>query len=101
MVSAAVIASGYSGNSKHHQPQRLAMALGVVLVLLSQLLQAVQLLTDQGYLTGRVSLSPLKVVGAEGTLGVLIMVRRCVRGGAGLGGLIMRSKLRLRACLQS
>ena len=74
MVSAAVIASGYSGNSKHHHPQRLAMALGVVLVLLSQLLQAVQLLADQGYLTGRVPLSPLKMVGAEGTLGVLIMV---------------------------
>ena len=76
MVSAAVIASGYSGNTPKDKPDRLGMALGVGLVLLSQLLQAVQLLLDQGYFSRKVALSPLKVVGCEGCLGLLLMVSR-------------------------
>lgn len=52
------------------------MAAGMGLILASQMLAAGQLLMDQSWYAGRLQLSPLKVVGSEGLLGMVIMVRR-------------------------
>jgi len=51
------------------------MAAGIGLVLASQFVAAGQLLYDRLISNGRMSLSPLKVVGCEGLLGVILMVR--------------------------
>lgn len=50
------------------------MAIGITLILLSQLVAAGQLLIDQSSWNARLQLSPLKVVGCEGMLGILIVV---------------------------
>lgn len=51
-----------------------SMAIGILLILASQAVAACQLLADQSWYTSRLQLSPLKVVGAEGLLGVVITV---------------------------
>jgi len=51
------------------------MAAGIGLVLASQFVAAGQLLYDRLISNGRMQLSPLKVVGCEGLLGAMLMVR--------------------------
>lgn len=75
MVAAACLASGYGGSSAASTDSRAAMAVGIGMILLSQLLAAGQLLIDQSSWHARLQLSPLKVVGCEGLLGMLITVR--------------------------
>lgn len=91
-MSGATIASGYGGNGPRDTVTHASMALGVGLVLASQLLQAVQLVSDPGA-HQRVLLSPLKVVGVEGLLGAALTVS----GGLGrregeVGGRRLRRK---------
>ena len=52
------------------------MAVGLCMVLLSQLVAAGQLLIDQSTWHARLQLSPLKVVGCEGLLGLILTVSR-------------------------
>jgi hypothetical protein len=51
------------------------MAVGIALILLSQLVAAGQLWIDQSSWNARLQLSPLKIVGCEGLLGTLLTVR--------------------------
>lgn len=50
------------------------MAAGIGMILLSQLVAAGQLLIDQSSWNARLQLSPLKIVGCEGLLGMLLVV---------------------------
>lgn len=49
---------------------------GIALILASQMVAAGQLLLDQSVYSNRLQLSPLKVVGCQGLLGVVITVSR-------------------------
>lgn len=53
------------------------MAAGIAMILLSQLVAAGQLLIDQSSWNARLQLSPLKIVGCEGLLGMLLTVSAC------------------------
>ncbi len=68
------LASWLSGNGDPHTGQTLV---GVGLVIASQLVQTVELLVD-GQINSLLTLSPLKIVGCEGLLGVMCMVRDLV-----------------------
>lgn len=50
------------------------MAAGIAMILASQLVAAGQLLIDQSSWNTRLQLSPLKIVGCEGLLGMLLTV---------------------------
>lgn len=94
-MAASCLASGYSGSATAATPDfatasatadatasvlgsssssRASMAAGIAMILLSQLLAAGQLLIDQSSWNAKLQLSPLKIVGCEGLLGLLITV---------------------------
>lgn len=58
------------------------MGLGIALIIASQLVAAGQLLLDQSQAASRLHLSPLKVVGCEGLLGLALMVSAAQRAAA-------------------
>eukprot|EP00878_Enallax_costatus_P026089 GHUV01027966.1.p1 GENE.GHUV01027966.1~~GHUV01027966.1.p1 ORF type:complete len:330 (+),score=49.88 GHUV01027966.1:360-1349(+) len=71
MVCGGSLASGFGGSSATH---RGTLAGGIALILASQMVAAGQLLIDQSVYVNRLQLSPLKVVGCQGLLGVVITV---------------------------
>jgi hypothetical protein len=91
--SASSSASGSASSSAGGSASRATMAAGIACILLSQLMAAAQLLIDQGSWNAKLQLSPLKVVGCEGVLGVMLTVSeggscdarvwRVVAGGGG------------------
>lgn len=54
----------------HHGPTRSEVALGIALILLSQLVQAGQLVLEEVLLAGKGALEPLEVIGWEGVLSI-------------------------------
>lgn len=89
LVALSSLLSGLAGDEQH--VSRSQMGSGIALIIASQLVQAMQLLLDQ-QLNSKLQLSPLKVVGCEGLLGVVLTV--C----AGLVSLsVLRSIMSVRA----
>lgn len=85
LVAAAALASGYSGSASlapaGSSSSRGTMAAGIVMILASQLVAAGQLLIDQSSWNTWLQLSPLKIVGCEGLLGMLLTVSESMSEG--------------------
>lgn len=69
-TSTSDMAAGMLHKHHHHGPTRSEVALGIALILLSQLVQAGQLVLEEVLLAGKGALEPLEIIGWEGVLSI-------------------------------